>query len=185
MKKLEIIYKKINELTEYSNNSRTHSEEQVKQIITSIKEFGWTNPILISKKEIIAGHGRLLAAKEMDMEQVPTIELFNLTNEQKQAYVIADNKLALNAGWNEDILKLEIENLPKHLQQLTGFNSDEISMLINGWDSNIESIDNIEAKDTIDKKKIIIKVAPHNYTEVIEIIENAIPEGEFPDLEIS
>ena len=119
------------------------------------------------------------------MEQVPTIELFNLTNEQKQAYVIADNKLALNAGWNEDILKLEIENLPKHLQQLTGFNSDEISMLINGWDSNIESIDNIEAKDTIDKKKIIIKVAPHNYTEVIEIIENAIPEGEFPDLEIS
>ena len=185
MTKLKIIYKNIKDLSEYSNNSRTHSDEQVEQIIQSINEFGWTNPILISNTEIIAGHGRLLAAKKMNIEQVPTIELFNLTDKQKQAYVIADNKLALNAGWNEDLLKLEIEKLPKELQELTGFDSDEINLLINGWDSNIDAIDNIEAKDTIDKKKIVIKVAPHNYIEVMEIIENSIPEGKFPDLEIS
>ena len=186
MKKLEIKYINIKTVKEYKNNSRTHTPEQVKEIVNSIQIFGWTNPILVSDNEIIAGHGRLLAAKEMKLHQVPTIELFNLTDEQKQAYVIADNKLALNAGWNEDLLKLELEKLPIELQTLTGFNSDEISLLIDGWNSNIDAIDNIEAKDTVAKEKILIKCVPEQYDDVMKIIVNAIDEsGEFPEVEIS
>lgn len=106
---MEIKYKKISELTPYTNNARTHSDEQVDQIVASIKEFGFTNPLLIDEKgEIIAGHGRLAAAKKLNMDEVPTIELKGLSEAQKRAYVIADNKLALNAGWDEDLLKLEL-----------------------------------------------------------------------------
>lgn len=106
---MEIKYKKIGELTPYTNNARTHSDEQVDQIVASIKEFGFTNPLLIDEKgEIIAGHGRLAAAKKLNMDEVPTIELKGLSEAQKRAYVIADNKLALNAGWDEDLLKLEL-----------------------------------------------------------------------------
>ena len=96
----------------YQLNSRTHSDEQVNQVASSIKEFGFTNPILIDESGgIIAGHGRLLAAKKLGMIEVPTIELSGLTAAQKKAYVIADNQLALNAGWDLDTLKLEIESL--------------------------------------------------------------------------
>lgn len=93
----------------YANNARTHSEEQVAQICASIREFGFTNPLLIDENGgIIAGHGRLAAAKILKMDEVPTIELKGLNEAQKRAYVIADNKLALNAGWDEDLLKLEL-----------------------------------------------------------------------------
>jgi len=99
-------------LIPYQLNSRTHSDEQVNQVASSIKEFGFTNPILIDESGgIIAGHGRLLAAKKLGMIEVPTIELSGLTAAQKKAYVIADNQLALNAGWDLDTLKLEIESL--------------------------------------------------------------------------
>src|SRR5512138_3319254 len=99
--RLEIKYLPIDALLPYSRNPRTHSEEQVAQIAASIREFGFTNPILIdSKQGIIAGHGRFAAAKELGLERVPCIDLSHLTEEQKRAYVIADNKLALNGGWN-------------------------------------------------------------------------------------
>ena len=89
---LELTYRAINTLKPYDNNSRTHSEKQVKQIADSIKEFGFTNPILIDENNsIIAGHGRLEAAKELDIPEVPTITLENLTEAQRKAYVIADN----------------------------------------------------------------------------------------------
>ena len=102
----------VENLSVYVNNSRTHSTEQVKQISNSIKEFGFTNPLLIDKnKEIIAGHGRLMAAKQLGLDKVPCIELSNLSEKQKKAYVIADNQLALNAGWNESILSMEIGDL--------------------------------------------------------------------------
>ena len=102
----------VEDLSVYVNNSRTHSTEQVKQISNSIKEFGFTNPLLIDKnKEIIAGHGRLMAAKQLGLDKVPCIELSNLSEKQKKAYVIADNQLALNAGWNESILSMEIGDL--------------------------------------------------------------------------
>lgn len=96
---MEIVYKKINELKPYENNSRTHDESQIKQICESIKEYGWTNPVLIDEKGmIIAGHGRVEAGKKLDIKEVPCIVLSGLTEAQKKAYVIADNKMALNAG---------------------------------------------------------------------------------------
>lgn len=126
---MEIIYKKVNDLIPYINNSRTHSEEQVNQIVASINEFGFTNPLLIDEKDnIIAGHGRLLASKKLKIEEVPCIVLSGLTEAQKKAYIIADNKMALNAGWDEELLKIELENL-KELDfnlELTGFNVDEL-----------------------------------------------------------
>lgn len=126
---MEIVYKKVNDLIPYINNSRTHSEEQVNQIVASINEFGFTNPLLIDEKDnIIAGHGRLLASKKLKMEEVPCIVLSGLTEAQKKAYIIADNKMALNAGWDEELLKIELENL-KELDfdlELTGFNVDEL-----------------------------------------------------------
>ena len=129
---MEIIYKKVQDLIPYVNNSRTHSEEQVNQICASINEFGFTNPLLIDEKDsIIAGHGRLMASKKLGMEEVPCIVLEGLTEAQKKAYIIADNKMALNAGWDEELLKIELENL-KELDfdlDLTGFNIDELDEL--------------------------------------------------------
>ena len=126
---MEIVYKKVDDLIPYINNSRTHSEEQVNQICASINEFGFTNPILIDEKDnIIAGHGRLMASKKLGMEEVPCIVLSGLTEAQKKAYIIADNKMALNAGWDDELLKIELENL-KELDfdlELTGFNVDEL-----------------------------------------------------------
>lgn len=102
----------INELTPYTRNSRTHSAAQVDQIAASITEFGFCNPVLIDAQgEIIAGHGRVMAAKQLNIEQIPCIRLGHLTDAQKRAYVIADNKLAENAGWNEELLALELQEL--------------------------------------------------------------------------
>jgi len=108
------------DLIPYAANSRTHSDAQVAQIAASIKEFGWTNPILVSgDNSIIAGHGRLLAARKLGMEEVPVIVLDHLSKAQQRALVIADNQLALNAGWDMDMLKAEIEDL-----SLEDFNLD-------------------------------------------------------------
>lgn len=111
-KELSIEYIKTGALIPYINNSRTHSEEQVLQISASIKEFGFTNPVLIDEENgIIAGHGRLQAALKLGIDEVPAVRLVGLTEAQKKAYVIADNQLALNAGWNLELLKVEIEQL--------------------------------------------------------------------------
>ena len=120
----------VSDLIPYSRNPRTHTDEQVSQIASSILEFGFTNPILVDKKNmVIAGHGRLLAARKLKLEKVPTICLDYLTETQKRAYVIADNKLALNAGWDDEMLKVEFEEL-KGLDfdmNLLGFSDEEIS----------------------------------------------------------
>jgi DNA modification methylase len=109
---LNIQQRAVTDLIPYIANSRTHSDAQVAQIAASIKEFGWTNPILVSGDDsIIAGHGRLLAARKLGMEEVPVIVLDHLSKSQQRALVIADNQLALNAGWNMDMLKAEIEDL--------------------------------------------------------------------------
>jgi len=103
---------RVGDLTPYARNARTHSDEQVAQIAASIKEFGWTNPILVDgEKGLIAGHGRLAAARKLGMEEVPVIELTHLTETQKKALILADNKLALNAGWDAELLNLELEEL--------------------------------------------------------------------------
>jgi ParB-like chromosome segregation protein Spo0J len=101
-------------LTRYANNPRTHSNAQIAQIAASIEAFGFNNPILVdSKAGIIAGHGRLLAARQLGLEEVPVIVLDHLTESQKRAYIIADNQLALNAGWDEDTLRVELAALNK------------------------------------------------------------------------
>ena len=128
--KLAVEYKPISALEPYAKNSRTHSEKQTAQIAASIKEFGFTNPILIDGKNgIIAGHGRILAAKALGMDQVPTIELAGLTAAQKRAYIIADNKLALNAGWDDLILADELRALGEEGfdLSLTGFDLGEMT----------------------------------------------------------
>ena len=119
----------VSELIPYARNSRTHSEEQVAQIAGSIREFGFTNPVLVGKdNDIIAGHGRVLAAKKLGIDKVPCIRLGHLTDTQKRAYVIADNKLALNAGWDEELLGIEIEELRDDDFDLSlmGFSEDEL-----------------------------------------------------------
>ena len=117
-------------LTAYRNNSRTHSKEQITQIENSIKEFGFTNPVLLDKNnEIIAGHGRVLASKKMGIKEVPCLRLSHLTEQQKRAYVIADNQLALNAGWDENILSLEIGDLSDNNFDISllGFNDLDLN----------------------------------------------------------
>lgn len=131
---------KVSLLIPYNNNSRTHDDEQVVQIAESIKEFGFTNPILIdADNNIVAGHGRLLAAQKLDIDTVPCIRLNDLTDAQRKAYVIADNKLALNAGWDNEILKFEIQNL-QALDfdiNLLGFNEKELLQILNDDDGAV------------------------------------------------
>lgn len=123
---------RVSDLIPYARNSRTHSDEQVAQIAASIKEFGFTNPVLVDGDNgIIAGHGRVLAARKLGMDTVPVVELAHLSEAQKRAYVIADNKLALNAGWDNDLLALEFAELQElgFDLSLTGFSTDEIGAL--------------------------------------------------------
>ena len=133
MPTLQINYKSTENLIPYANNSRTHSDDQINQVASSIKEFGVTNPVLIDEQGgIIAGHGRVMAAKKLGLSEVPTITLEGLTKAQVKAYVIADNQLALNSGWDVDTLKLEIETL-QELDfdiDLLGFDDDFLSGLL-------------------------------------------------------
>ena len=102
----------INSIIPYASNSRTHSDEQVAQIASSIKEWGFTNPILVDiDGEIIAGHGRLLAAQKLGLDEVPCITAVGWSVAQKKAYVIADNKLAINSGWDFELLRIELDEL--------------------------------------------------------------------------
>lgn len=130
---MKIVQKLVTELIPYVNNSRTHSDEQVAQIAASIKEFGWTNPILVDGSNgIIAGHGRLMAARKLGYTEVPTIELSELTETQKKAYIIADNRLALNAGWDNEILTIELNDLlaDGFALDILGFDTKELDALL-------------------------------------------------------
>ena len=138
---MQLINKNIEDLILYANNARTHSDEQVLQIASSIKEFGFTNPVLLDEKDgVIAGHGRIMAAKLLKMDEVPTITLSGLSEAQIKAYIIADNKLALNSGWDEEMLKVELSELEElgYDMDLTGFEKFEIDELF-GDEENITS----------------------------------------------
>lgn len=123
---------KVDSLTPFANNARTHSDAQVEKITASLREFGFTNPVLTDGRHgIVAGHGRVLAAKKLGMDVVPTIELSHLSAAQRRAYVLADNRLALDAGWDDDLLRLELGELRDDGFDLglTGFDSAELDSL--------------------------------------------------------
>ncbi|MEW4466339.1 DNA methyltransferase [Parasphingorhabdus sp. JC815] len=130
-----IVQRRIAELRPQKRNARTHSKKQIKQIAASIEKFGFTNPVLLNdNSEILAGHGRVEGAKRLGWSTVPTIELSHLTPIEQRAYVLADNKLALNAGWDDQLLGLELQNLSdlNFDVEITGFSIAEIDMAIDG-----------------------------------------------------
>ena len=134
---LVIQYRSPAELKPYPRNARTHSRKQVRQIADSIEAFGFTNPVLLDDGDIIiAGHGRVAAAKLLKLERIPCVRLSSMSEAQKRAYMLADNKLALNAGWDEEILAIELQGLlhavPTLDIALTGFSIAEVDTLIEG-----------------------------------------------------
>jgi site-specific DNA-methyltransferase (adenine-specific) len=142
----------VDKLIPYAKNSRTHSPEQVAQIAASIKEFGFRNPILVDGVGIIAGHGRLMAAQKLGLDKVPTIDCSDMTESQKKAYIIADNKLALNAGWDNAMLTIEMQELEDEGFDLTllGFDDKELDALLNV----IKGTDGLTDEDAIPETPI-------------------------------
>ena len=134
-RQLAVEYRRLDELVPYARNARTHSEAQISEIAGAIREFGFTNPVLIAEDgTLIAGHGRVLAARKLGMETVPAIVLTGLSEIQRRALVLADNRIAMNAGWDEDLLALELSDLHEAGFDLglTGFNDDELQDLLYG-----------------------------------------------------
>ena len=135
MDDLAIAWRPLGELIPYARNPRTHTDAQVAQIAASIREFGWTNPVLVDGESgIIAGHGRVMAARKLGLERVPVIELAHMSEAQKRAYVLADNQLALNAGWDDELLRLELADLSElgFDLGLIGFGEGELERLLAG-----------------------------------------------------
>lgn len=156
--KLEMV--KVSELIPYVNNARTHSQEQVNKLRSSLREFGFVNPVIIDQdKNVIAGHGRLMAAKEEGITEVPCVLVDYLTEAQKKAYILADNRYAQDAGWDEELLRLEIEALEgmDFDVSLTGFNEDEISDLFAGADTSDTQDDDFDLSDALEKAAFVEK----------------------------
>lgn len=158
-------YRDIDELIPYARNARTHSSEQIQQLAGSIKEFGFINPVIISNDGgILAGHGRVLAAKKLGFKELPCIVESHLTEAQKRAYILADNRLALNAGWDEEMLAIELKDLKemKFDLEFTGFEKDELDKYIN-WNGD-ELEDEISTNDN-----------NSDYDESVEVKDDAYP----------
>tara|TARA_R110000796_G_scaffold237556_1_gene357598 strand:- start:1758 stop:2354 length:597 start_codon:yes stop_codon:yes gene_type:complete len=173
---LSIKYKKTDQVIPYVNNSRTHGERQVQQIASSIQEFGFTNPILIDHDGgLIAGHGRLLAAQMLNLDKVPTITLGDLSDAQRKAYVIADNKIALNSGWDDELLKVEIQTLSDSDFDLDLLGWDVLPEFDN--DLNYDILDDEDVEDQLKdmnngvKKAIQIEFDLNDYEEAQEVIK--------------
>ena len=162
MNTLTVEYRKVEALIPYARNPRTHSDAQVAKIAASIVEFGWTNPILVDGTSgIIAGHGRLAAARKLGLAEVPVIELAHLTAAQKRALVIADNRLALDAGWDEELLTLELAELSEagYDLALTGFEDAEIEELAIGQETEDDTDAYAEEQDAADEVPDVPAVA--------------------------
>lgn len=174
--KLEVRYVSTDTLIPYCRNARVHSPEQVQRIASSIKEFGFNNPILVDgEKGVIAGHGRLAAAQLLGLKEVPTIQLDGMTDAQKRAYILADNRIALDSTWDTKLLSVEAEALKEAGIdiELTGFSDDEINELVSGWCSDIPEIEN-QSIPSSETTKIVVQVAPDAEVFAREAIENAL-----------
>jgi ParB-like chromosome segregation protein Spo0J len=171
------VTKKVIDLIPYVNNSRTHSDEQINQVASSIKEFGFTNPILIDDDNgVIAGHGRLMASKKLNLDEVPCIILKGLTEAQKKAYVIADNKIGLNSDWNYEKLSLELEGLGEldFDIDLLGFSEIELETILPD-DIDLSILDELDDEEVEDlesnvKKAIQIEFEAEHYEQAKELI---------------
>jgi ParB-like chromosome segregation protein Spo0J len=174
---LQIVYKAVDDLIPYARNSRQHSDLQIAQLAGIIKEFGFKNPILVDGDNgIIAGHGRVLAARKLGMTDIPTIECSDLSETQKKAFIIADNKIALNSSWDQDLLKLEIEELKGDGFDLDLLAFDPSEIQFNQVDySVLEDADDMDAQ--IDdmaggvRKAIQIEFEPQDYEEAQELVK--------------
>lgn len=145
----------IEALIPYALNSRTHSDAKVAQLAASIREFGFTNPVLVDEaNNLIAGHGRVMAARKLGLEQVPAIVVTGLDNRKRRALIITDNKLALNAGWDEQALKVELEDLAGDFGALMGFSEDELAALLVQANFEPGSEDDQGKLDQLDPKYI-------------------------------
>jgi DNA modification methylase len=151
----KIEWRSVDKLIPYAKNARTHSDEQVAQIAGSIKEFGFNNPVLVDKENsVIAGHGRLMAARKLGMDKVPVVELEHLTESQRKAYVLADNRIALNSGWDTSMLSLELQDLKDDIDlSLLGFDPDELDALLNPIEETEGLTDEDAVPDVPDEPK--------------------------------
>lgn len=174
--KLKITYKNIEDLIPYARNSRTHSDAQVAQIAASIREFGWRNPVLVDGDNgIIAGHGRVLAARKLGITDIPTIDGSDMTETQKRAFIIADNKIALNAGWDEELLMLEIDDLKSLGADISLLAFDPSEITVQQVDYSVlddEAVDDqIEDMQQGVRKAIQIEFEPDDYDEAAELVK--------------
>ena len=172
----------IDRLVPYAKNSRVHSPEQIAQVASSIVEFGFTNPVLVDSNDgIVAGHGRLAAARELGLPEVPVVVLDHLSERQKRAYVIADNKLALNASWDLDMLAMEVEALREDdfNLDLLGFSEEELKGLAeDGWASDIEESVEKHGENTDGiEGKIVIRCQGLDRDDLINHLQRAIDES--------
>ena len=185
----KIVQRETEVLKPYENNPRQHSEAQLDRLVRSIKEFGFTNPILIDDDcNVIAGHGRLLAAELMGLAQVPTITLGHLTAEQRRAYVIADNQLALNSTWDDDVLQAELQALGEAGYDLTllGWGDDLPTF---GEDIDLSALDDLDDDPTAEladgvMKAIQIEFRPEDYEEAKALVDAARKRGEYVGMKL-
>ena len=185
----KIVQRETEVLKPYENNPRQHSEAQLDRLVRSIKEFGFTNPILIDDDcNVIAGHGRLLAAELMGLAQVPTITLGHLTADQRRAYVIADNQLALNSTWDDDVLQAELQALGEAGYDLTllGWGDDLPTF---GEDIDLSALDDLDDDPTAEladgvMKAIQIEFRPEDYEEAKALVDAARKRGEYVGMKL-
>jgi len=168
----------IGELREYERNARVHPPEQIQQIADSIKTFGFVWPILVDTNthEIIAGHGRLMAAKVLGRETVPVAEISHLTAEQVKLFRIADNKLALNAAWNYQMLGEEIKGLLVTADELKllGFPPEELAAMARGWDADLDRVQGVGENTDPMRKTVLVECEVKDYDDVREVIKQAL-----------
>ena len=182
-----IVLREKSTLKLHENNPRTHSEAQIDRLVSSLKEFGFTNPVLVDKNlNVIAGHGRLLAAEIIGLEKIPTITLEHLTEDQRKAYVIADNQLALASGWDDDLLQSELAALAD-----AGFD-----LTVLGWgddlpdfaeDPDYSALDDLEDdNDWADgvKKAIQIEFRSEDYEEAKALVADARKNGVYVGMKL-